>query len=140
MTVVIIPCGSSKLPDPARAAELYIGAYFTANLTWARSIVPDHRIFILSALHGLVELHQVLNPYNLKMGQPGSVEASKVRDQANALCLHMAKVYALGGGEYLSKLKAAGLMFCAPAAGLPMGKQMQILKRNRGAVPRWREF
>lgn len=42
------------------------------------------RVLILSALHGLVELDQVVEPYDLKMGAAGSVTAQQLRDQALA--------------------------------------------------------
>jgi hypothetical protein len=44
-------------------------------------------VVVLSALHGLVPLDQVLEPYELRMGQPGSVTPARLAEQARALGL-----------------------------------------------------
>src|SRR5690349_4767772 len=80
LDLVVVPCGGKKLNHSAPAGELYIGSYHRACRRAAEALRPA-RILILSALHGLVELDQVLAPYDLRMGQPGSVTESMLTEQ-----------------------------------------------------------
>lgn len=63
--LVVIPCGAAKSATPAPAAELYVGQHFRLALQAARAIVTgdDSRVRILSARHGLLELHELVEPY-----------------------------------------------------------------------------
>lgn len=72
----IIPCGAAKLDHAAPACELYIGSAFKGALAAALNQVDGDRskILILSALHGLVTLDQVLEPYDVKMGDPLAID------------------------------------------------------------------
>lgn len=137
-TAVIIPCGFKKTKVRTKAQHLYQGPYFKMNLAWALSVVDGSRVFILSAKHGLLRLTDELDPYDLKMGQPGSIGAVEIKRQAQAFEFDKMKLYAIGGSEYLFALKAAGLDFCAPIAGLSLGRSMQVLKRNMRKLPDWR--
>lgn len=82
--LVIVPCGGKKLDRPASAGELYTGSYHRATRRAAAALGP-RRVLILSALHGLVELHRTIEPYDLRMGQAGSVTAEILRGQAEQL-------------------------------------------------------
>lgn len=139
-TAVIIPCGLRKLKVRARAEHLYQGPYFKSNLKWALSVAASSNVFILSAKHGLLRLSTEIEPYNLKMGWEGSVDADTVKKQAESLGLKDKRIYALGGKEYLATLKAAGLEICAPVAGQSMGYSMKILKKNLMKLPTWNRF
>ena len=83
-TVLVIPCGAAKLTEAAPARDLYTGSMFRHQLAAAaESFGPEGgTILVLSALHGLVSLDTVLAPYNVKMGDRGSVTASTVAAQA----------------------------------------------------------
>jgi hypothetical protein len=60
-------------------------------------------ILILSAKYGLLGLDDRVEPYNLRMGQPGCVTAAVVAEQARKRkVLHEPDVFALGGEEYVS--------------------------------------
>ncbi|PZG16482.1 hypothetical protein C1I95_17390 [Micromonospora craterilacus] len=112
----VIPCGGRKLARPVAARDLYIGSMFrhtlanaemSARLDTEASGRPA-RVLILSALHGLVELDTVLDPYDLRMGQPGSVTAARLAEQATALGIEWgAEVYALLPRPYLARLDEA---------------------------------
>ncbi|MDZ4270819.1 MAG: hypothetical protein U1D00_34995 [Mycobacterium sp.] len=87
--LILVACGAAKLDHPAPAETLYCSSHFALMLAAARSEAADTMrvcggtasVAILSALHGLVDPTTVLKPYNLKMGQPGSVTAAKVAAQ-----------------------------------------------------------
>lgn len=102
--VVIIPCGAGKLDHAAPAGELYTSAYFAGNLRAARAL--GGRVLVLSALHGLLDLDQVVEPYNLRMGQQGSVTPEQVRQQAMRLGIRAAAVTVLAGKAYADVITA----------------------------------
>lgn len=138
--VVVIPCGFKKSKATTKAKHLYTGPYFKANLTWALSVTTPENVFILSALHGLIGLEHEVKPYNLKMGQPGSVSPTKLRQQGCILGFTDKQIIALGGKEYLKALSHGGFKFTAPVGTLPLGKTMQLLKTNRGVLPPWKKL
>ncbi len=75
---VIIPCGNAKLGKAAAASEFYTGSMFQDALRTARKLYTDDRIYVLSAKYGLVKLDQVLKPYNVKLGDKGSISPKKL--------------------------------------------------------------
>ena len=83
--LVVIPCGGAKLDKPASAAELYIGSMFKDTLRTARAMADDADIRILSAKHGLVKLDQIIEPYDVKMGDADSISHSKLQQQITEL-------------------------------------------------------
>lgn len=112
----VIPCGGAKLDHPARAQDLYTGSMF--RHTWdnaTRSAALDEgaglgpaRVLILSAKYGLVEPDQVLQPYDLRMSEPGSVSVQTIAQQALALGIDWgSQVYALLPRPYLARLDEA---------------------------------
>lgn len=63
MKNVFITCVKKKADKKCAARDLYISALFKKNLAYAESLKPDN-IYILSAKHHLVELDDILEPYN----------------------------------------------------------------------------
>jgi hypothetical protein len=63
--LVLIGCSDSKLDRPAPARDLYTGALFRASVRWAESWAFDWAI--VSALYGLVEKDELLEPYNARL-------------------------------------------------------------------------
>ncbi len=112
----VIPCGGGKLDRAAPARDLYTGQMFRHTLTNAERLAAcdvaegrgPARVLILSALYGLVELGTVLEPYDLKMGKPGSVTAEQLAEQALRLGIDWgSQVYALLPRAYLARLDEA---------------------------------
>jgi hypothetical protein len=118
----VVPCGAGKLDHAAPAAELYTGSMFLHTLqaaaAHAEAVIADGRparVLIFSALHGLVELDTVLEPYDLKMGDPDEITADEVVEQAEALGMgwgpgeddRPGEVYAMLGRAYLRVLDEA---------------------------------
>lgn len=138
--IVIIPCGAAKLDHKAPAVDLYVGSLFRAGLTYARSLVPDNHILILSALHGLVDLRAVIEPYDLRMGRPGCVSPQTVRGQATARGVMSERdVIVCGGKDYVQCARAAipharstlaAMILECPRVS--MGHMMAWYKKNKG--------
>lgn len=130
--VVVIPCGGAKLDHAAPAGQLYTGSYHRACRA-AADALGARRVLILSALHGLVELDAVLAPYELRMGQPGSVTAAQLAEQAERLGVAGARsVVALAGQTYTEPLRAVWPTLVEPLAGSRgIGDQLGRMARIR---------
>jgi hypothetical protein len=121
------PCGARKLAEPAPAGQLYTGSYHQACRRAAAALTTPDRILILSALHGLLPLEQVIAPYELRMGQPGSIAASALRRQAEQLHLvDEQQVIVLAGQAYTTAALAAWPAAATPLAG-GLGRQLAVL-------------
>ena len=64
--IVLISCVSRKGKTKAKAKDLYKGPLFTNSLEYAKSLNPD-KIFILSALHNLLDLDTEIEPYDVTL-------------------------------------------------------------------------
>lgn len=112
----VIPCGGVKLDHAAPAHQLYVGSMFRhtfenatrcAESDTAAGLGPA-RVLILSALHGLVDPGTVLEPYDMKMGQPGSITVDRLTEQARGFGIDWGSdVYALLPRPYLVRLDEA---------------------------------
>jgi len=88
-TIIVIPCAAAKSATPAPARSLYTSFNFAHTLGAAELEAIDTErvcgtsttVMILSAEHGLVELDQVLAPYDTKMGQAGCVTPATIAAQ-----------------------------------------------------------
>lgn len=78
--LVVVPCSAAKHWQPAPAGELYTGSFYKLARAAGDALVErlGGRVVILSALHGLLELEQLVEPYDQRMGEPGSVAPSTV--------------------------------------------------------------
>ena len=106
--LVVIPCGASKLPTAAPAAELYTGSMFQDALRTARTMTTDDNIRILSAKHGLVRLDHVLEPYEMKMNHKDSVTGFRLVMQLIGLRFE-GTIHTLLPKPYLYKIHNAAI-------------------------------
>lgn len=128
--LVVIPCGAAKLAHAAPAGEMYTGSYARACARAGAALTAaGGTVLILSALYGLTPLDRVIEPYELKMGRPGSVTGAQLTEQARALGVDRAReVIVLAGAAYTAAARQVWPDAVAPLAGLPgMGYQLQRL-------------
>lgn len=149
LRIVTVGCGAEKLDRAAPARDLYTGALFRGSLAYAERLAPD-AIYILSALHGLLQLDTVIEPYNRALTDLrvkdrlawGSRAGNCLRDRHPRPDVHLT---ILAGATYAEALEW-GLRWRAgercpwivdmPLAGLTMGRRLQRLKTlNAGATP-----
>lgn len=69
-TVVCISCVKSKRSHRSRVEDLYTSPLFRKLLAYAKSLDPD-RILVLSAKHGVLELDDEVNPYEMTLNRMG---------------------------------------------------------------------
>jgi len=83
-TLAVVPCSAAKLDDRAPAADLYVGSLTRSGLLAGEALqlagVVD-RVLILSALHGLVELTDELDPYDVTFGDAEAIRTPLLGDQ-----------------------------------------------------------
>lgn len=99
--LVIIPCAATKADRPAAARDLYIGSFHRMCYRAASALTSDDNIRILSAKHGLLRLNDQVNPYALRMGDPGTVTVEQLIRQAREQeILDHPNVVILAGRDY----------------------------------------
>ncbi|MFJ1664628.1 DUF6884 domain-containing protein [Streptomyces anthocyanicus] len=140
--VVIVACGGRKAVyadgvrkgEPVigeRAGALYVGSYHRAMRRAADALTQggrSGRVLILSAKYGLVELDRHLLNYDLKAGDPGTVDGETLRRQAHELGISGAAVTVLGGRAYVELAGEVWDEFAAPLAGTRgIGEQLARL-------------
>jgi Family of unknown function (DUF6884) len=135
--VVLVGCGAGKLDRPATAAQLYVGSYFRACLLAALALAPRERVLVLSARHGLLGLDDgPLDPYQLRLGQPGAVTATDVTAQAAARGIANVPVVALCGARYATLARQVWAEVATPLVGLGIGQQRHVLSGLRADATR----
>lgn len=140
--VGLVGCVKSKLDEPAPARELYISPLFRGRR--ARVETTCDRWYVLSALHGMVDPEQVLDPYDRTLvGAPRDERrrwANQVLEQFDALFEDasslMVEVHA--GAAYLDHGLVDGLFdrgaeVVNPVAGLTMGQQLRWYRETTGS-------
>lgn len=132
--IVLISCVSKKLSNRARAKDLYVSPLFCMNMRFAESMNPD-KIFILSAKYGLVELEDVLEPYDETLNEKGQAEnrawAEHVLLQLRSkVDLEEDEITFLAGERYRRHLVQHCKRHSIPMEGLGIGRQLQFLKRQ----------
>jgi len=132
MQIVLISCVSQKLPQRAKAKDLYISTLFKLNLKYANRLKPDS-IYILSAKHGLLSLEQEIEPYEQTLNNMRTAEikewAGKVLNQLSKVApLDEAEFTFLAGDKYRKYLLPHIKNVEVPLKGLRIGEQLQRLK------------
>ncbi|MGW2938190.1 DUF6884 domain-containing protein [Streptomyces sp. NPDC001156] len=130
--LVVIPCGSRKLGWPAQAADMYVGSYHRACRKAADALQPE-RLLILSARYGLLDLDDVIEPYDTPHGAADAITARGLLEQATARdIVFLDPVVALGGARHVSLVRTVWPHARAPLAGAGgMGQQMARLAALR---------
>lgn len=112
MNHYVVPCSDAKAAQPAKARHLYVGQMFAHTLRAAEAsaakdarIGADAKVLILSAKFGFVDPETILEPYDVKMGEVGSITVAELTRQAEALGLEDA--YCLLPGAYYDIVYAA---------------------------------
>ncbi|WP_053065359.1 DUF6884 domain-containing protein [Micromonospora sp. RV43] len=155
--LVIVGCGGKKSHlKEVDAHGMYVGSYHRAARRAADALVArdpgrfgvgsgrDRYQVILSAKYGLLDLFDVIERYDLRMGEPGSVTADTVRYQAQQLgLLDVEEVIVLAGRKYADVVSAVWPHALRPLDGTAgVGPQLQRLAAiaATGAIPTLKEF
>ena len=136
--VVLIGCVKTKQSTAAPARDLYTSALFTKRRRYAEA--TGQPWYILSALHGLVDPDQVLEPYDMHLAKQTSAyrqqwAAQVIRDltaSVGTLADRTIEIHA--GAAYVDPLDpllaAAGAQSRAPLRGLNQGQHLAWYGEN----------
>ncbi len=144
--IVLIACVSQKLNKKAKAKDLYTSQLFKYSLAYAHSLNPD-KIFILSALHHLLDLEMEIEPYNVTLSnipkskrkeglivlsQAEKIEWSKkvVKMLSEQTDLQYDQFILLAGQEYIKPIKPYIKNLDDRLHGLRQGERVKCLKAN----------
>lgn len=119
--IVLISCVSRKGKTKAKAKDLYKGTLFSNSLAYGQALKPD-KIFILSALHHLLDLDTEIEPYDVTLSyippdKKGKKPNLKVLTNEEATCWGQKVIEQLGQVADLQKDKfiiLAGQKYLAP--------------------------
>jgi cytoplasmic iron level regulating protein YaaA (DUF328/UPF0246 family) len=132
--IALIACASKKISTPDKARNIYISPLFKLSMKYAEQLEPD-QIFILSALHGLLDPNKVIDPYNVTLNKFSS---SEIRAWANNVLSDLGSVanlkkdhfIILAGTNYRKYLTPHLGSYEVPLEGKGIGKQLQYLKQE----------
>lgn len=132
--VVCISCVKSKRGRRSRAGELYTSPLFRLALAYAKSLRPD-RILVLSSKHGVLDLDDEVDPYELTLNRMGKADrmawSEKVLDQLRRRAdLDKDEFVFLAGQRYRENLVPHIRHASVPMEGLAFGEQLAWLKRH----------
>ena len=132
--IALIGCGKKKADTPQKAINLYTGNLFRLSVQYARHMGCD-RIFIMSALHGLVPAEKVIAPYNLKLSELSAAQVRKwgerVLHQIRSVSDPRVDFYLLLAGEqYIKNLRLHLDNHLAPLTGKPLGIRLAWMKHQ----------
>jgi len=137
MRIGLVGCVKQKATTQLAAQDLYTSALFMGRRGWVEQTCE--RWFVLSALHGLVEPDQVIEPYDETLiGAGVAAKRAFARDlleqleeKLGTLKRYVFEIHA--GNDYTAfgladGLVAAGAVVENPAQGLGIGKQLAFYK------------
>lgn len=129
--IVLISCSSKKKNEPAPAYKLYDSTLFNKSLKYANSLDPD-KIFILSAKYHLLEIEEIIKPYDVTLNNMGIAArkewADKVVNQLkDKTDLDNDLFVILAGKKYREHILSYLEKFDIPMKGLGIGQQLQYL-------------
>lgn len=144
--IVLISCVSRKGKIKSKAKDLYKGPLFSNSLAYALALKPD-KIFILSALHHLLDLDTEIEPYDVTLSyvspdkrkkkpnlkvlthEEANVWGTKVIEQLKQVVdLKNDKFVILAGQCYLKPIQNSLTHIEEPLNGIIQGKRPTKLK------------
>ncbi len=133
-TVVCISCVKSKRSYRSRAEDLYTSPLFRKLLAYAKTLNPD-RIVVLSAKHGVLDLDDEVDPYEMTLNRMGKADRLAWADGVLAQLRRRADLdrdefVFLAGQRYREHLIPHIRHASVPMEGLTLGNQLAWLQRR----------
>lgn len=132
--IVLISCVKSKQAVPSKARDLYTSPLFKKMMSYALLLEPKE-IFILSALHGLLDLDTVISPYektlnNMKVKDRKEWSDGVVASIEECCDLQHDEFVLLAGRKYSEFLAPRLSHFTQPMDGLSQGRRLKWLNEQ----------
>lgn len=134
--IVLVSCVSKKADTPQKAKDLYISDLFKKSLAYACSLEPDG-IFILSALHHLLPLDEVVAPYNktlntMRVAERRQWAATVLKQLKERFDLEHDRFVILAGKNYYRNLVGENgiINYELPLGNLSIGQRLHELNKH----------
>lgn len=128
--LVLIPCSASKRSAPAPAWCFYTGTQYRKVLRAALAGTTRERILIVSALHGLLALTDVVGPYEQRIDEPGAITPERIHAQAVTRgVIHAHEVIALIPHAYVDVCRPTWPHMRQPLKSKNIARQMAVFNR-----------
>lgn len=132
--IVLISCVKSKKTVHSKAQDLYTSPLFKKMMSYALLLDPKE-IFILSALHGLLELDKVISPYEKTLNNMKVRDRKKLSDEVVASLevrcdLKTDEFVLLAGKKYSEFLSPRLAHVTEPMDGLSQGRRLRWLNEQ----------
>lgn len=144
--IILIACVSKKGDKKTKAKDLYISSLFKSSLAYAYKQNPD-KIYILSALHHLLDLDKEIEPYNVTLSNVSKdkrkaglkiLSTSEKKEWGKEVIKQLAEktdlkndnFIILAGQEYIKPIINNISQFTNPLKGLRQGERVKFLNDN----------
>lgn len=144
--IVLIACVSKKEDKKSKARDLYKSSLFKSSLAYANKLNPD-RIFILSALHYLLDLDKEIEPYNVTLSNVPKekrkiglkiLDSAEKKEWGKIVIEQLSKqtdlkndnFIVLAGQEYIKPIIDSISHLTNPLKGLRQGERVKFLNHN----------
>ena len=67
MKIAILPCSQRKAKVPCSAGDMYKSNLFVLRKRYAKDVLGCDEIYVLSAKYGLIDLDNIIEPYDTKL-------------------------------------------------------------------------
>lgn len=137
--VALVSCVSAKKDQAAAAGDIYTSAWFKKAKRYA--VANSNRWYILSAKHGLLAPHEVIEPYEKTLNKMGAQARQEWSERVGAQLQSVLKpgdtALFLAGARYREGLERElirnGVNLVVPMAGMRIGEQLAWLTRHNAA-------
>lgn len=134
MNIYLISCVNMKEKIPCKAKNLYISPLFKKSLLYAKNNKAD-KIYILSAKYGLLDIDEVVEPYDLTLNQMSKNEIeiwndkvlSQLKSKTN---LSSDNFIILAGKNYYQGLLQYINNYHLPLQNLGIGERLSFLEHE----------
>ncbi len=132
--VVLISCTKYKSFSRCSAEEMYAPSnLFSASLAYARTLVSDNHIYVISAKHHLLKLSNVIDPYNETLKnrklEEKDIWAKNVYSDLSAIYdMNNSKFTILAGQDYYQPLQPYIRNINLPLRGMPLGVRISKMQ------------
>lgn len=128
--IIFISCSKLKASKRCKAKEIYQSTLFKKSLSYAESLKP-RKIYILSAKYGLLELDDLINPYELTLRNANEQQRKQWADKVyQQMCKRGVdfneETIFLCGKNYRKYLMRLFINASAPLKDLTIGKQLRF--------------
>jgi hypothetical protein len=135
----LLSCSAQKLAVAAPAARLYCSSLFQMSLRYLTRTCTT--VYVLSARWDLVQLDDVIKPYDLQLSQLGQVErrrwGARIVKQLCELHRGSIEVLVFAGSSYVRPLRLFAPSWWTlldPMQGMQVGQRLAWLSRANAAL------